>query len=95
MCYFFSGWESCKQNAVCVFVVSLAGRSTTYADSCVGVREYPHIVTVPSRSFLLFLGFKLPWLPLDIHGSVHYNTNRIEITNKMRPCSRIYYSNVS
>ena len=32
---------------------------------------------------------------LDIHGSVHHNTDRIEITNKMRPCSRIYYSNVS
>jgi hypothetical protein len=31
----------------------------------------------------------------DIHGSVHHNTNRIEITNKMRPCSRIYYSNAS
>jgi len=26
---------------------------------------------------------------------VHHNKNRIEITNKMRPCSRIYYSNVS
>ena len=31
----------------------------------------------------------------DVRGSVHHNTNRIEITNKMRPCSRIYYSNVS
>jgi hypothetical protein len=31
---------------------------------------------------------------LDVHGSVH-NINRIEITNKMQPCSRIYYSNVS
>ena len=30
----------------------------------------------------------------DVHGSVHHNTNRIEITNKMRPCSRIYYSSV-
>jgi len=35
-------------------------------------------------------GFKL-----DVHGSVHHNINLIEITNKMRPCSRIYYSNVS
>jgi len=32
---------------------------------------------------------------LDVHGSVHDNTNCIEITNKMRLCSRIYYSNVS
>ena len=28
-------------------------------------------------------------LPLDVHGSVHHNTKRIEMTNKMRPCSRI------
>ena len=32
---------------------------------------------------------------LDVHGSVHHNINLIEINNKMRPCSRIYYSNVS
>jgi hypothetical protein len=32
---------------------------------------------------------------LDVHGSVHHNINRIEITNQMQPCSRIYYSNVS
>jgi len=30
-----------------------------------------------------------------VHGSVHRNINLIERTNKMRPCSRIYYSNVS
>jgi len=30
----------------------------------------------------------------DVHGSVHRNTKLIEGTNKMRPCSRIYYSNV-
>ena len=32
---------------------------------------------------------------LVVHGSVHHNINRIEITNKMRPCSKSYYSNVS
>jgi hypothetical protein len=32
---------------------------------------------------------------LDVHGSVHHNVNRIEITNKMRPCGRIYYSSLS
>ena len=32
---------------------------------------------------------------LDVHGSVHRNTKFIEKTNKMQPCSRIYYSNVS
>jgi len=31
---------------------------------------------------------------LDVHGSVHHNINRIETSKKMRPCSRIYYSNV-
>ena len=31
----------------------------------------------------------------DVHGSVHRNINLIERTNKMQPCSRIYYSNVS
>ena len=29
-------------------------------------------------------------LSLDVHGSVHHNTNCIEITNKMWPCSRIF-----
>jgi hypothetical protein len=32
---------------------------------------------------------------LDVHGSVHRNINIIERTNKMQPCTRIYYSNVS
>jgi len=32
---------------------------------------------------------------LDVHGSVLHNINLIEVTSKMRPCSRIYYSNVS
>jgi len=31
----------------------------------------------------------------DVHGSVHPNINLIERTNKMQPCSRIYYSFVS
>jgi len=31
----------------------------------------------------------------DVHGSVHRNINLIERTNKLRPCSRIYYSSVS
>jgi len=32
---------------------------------------------------------------LNVHRSVHRNINLIERTNKMRPCSRIYYSSVS
>jgi len=32
---------------------------------------------------------------IDVHGSVHRNINLIERTNKMRLCSRIYYSNAS
>jgi len=31
----------------------------------------------------------------DVHGSVHHSTNRLEITNKMGPCIRIYYFKVS
>jgi len=27
-----------------------------------------------------------------VHGSMHHNMNYLEITNKMRPCIRIYYS---
>jgi hypothetical protein len=32
---------------------------------------------------------------LDVHGSVHHNTNLIEMTNKMQLCRTIYYSIVS
>jgi hypothetical protein len=32
---------------------------------------------------------------LDVHGSVHHSINHLETTNKMRPCIKIYYSNVS
>jgi hypothetical protein len=28
----------------------------------------------------------------DVHGSVHNNTNLIEMTNKMQLCRPIYYS---
>ena len=31
----------------------------------------------------------------DVYGSVHRNINLIERTNKMQPCDRIYYYNVS
>jgi len=31
----------------------------------------------------------------DVHGSMHRNIKLMERTNKMQPCSRIYYSNVS
>jgi hypothetical protein len=31
---------------------------------------------------------------LDVHGSVHHNTNVIEMTNKMQLCRTVYYSNV-
>jgi hypothetical protein len=34
-------------------------------------------------------------IKLDVHGFVHRNKNIIERTDKMRPCSRIYYSSVS
>jgi len=52
---------------------------------------------VPHFTFGTFLlnFIAKPRTILDVHGSVHHNINLIEITNKMRPCSRIYYSNVS
>jgi hypothetical protein len=28
----------------------------------------------------------------DVHGSVHHNTNLIEMTNEMQLCRTIYYS---
>jgi len=31
-------------------------------------------------------------LKFDVHGSVHHNTNLIEMTNKMHLCRTIYYS---
>jgi hypothetical protein len=52
----------------------------------------------PTRIYwygLLMYSYKQKCLMLDVHESVHHNVNLIEITNKMRPCSRIYYSNVS
>jgi hypothetical protein len=32
---------------------------------------------------------------LHVYGALHRNTDLIERTNKMQPCSRVYYSNVS
>jgi len=32
---------------------------------------------------------------IDVHGSVYHKIKLIEKTNKMQPCNRIYYSNVS
>jgi len=43
----------------------------------------------------LRLVYYLLRLNLDVHRSVHRNINLIEITNKMRPCSKVYYSSVS
>jgi len=42
------------------------------------------------RKLTLFIDYLKKF---DIHKSVHRNINLIERTNKMRPCSRIYYSN--
>jgi len=32
------------------------------------------------------------YIHIDVHGSVHHNTNLIEMTNKMQLCRTIYYS---
>ena len=34
-------------------------------------------------------------LTVDVRGSVHHNTNRIETANKMQLCRTVYYSSVS
>jgi hypothetical protein len=47
-----------------------------------------------SRNKNLYYGL-LGYDAVDVDGFVYYNTNSIEITNKMRPCSRIYYSDIS
>jgi len=39
----------------------------------------------PVKGQLFFKG-------LDIPGSVHHNTNLIEMTNKMQLCRTVYYS---
>jgi len=36
-------------------------------------------------------GTKTSWL-LEVHGSMHHNTNLIEMTNKMQLCRTTYYS---
>ena len=38
---------------------------------------------------------QLAYFKLDVYGSVHHNTNLIEMTNKMQLCRAIYYSIVS
>jgi hypothetical protein len=43
-------------------------------------------------------GAGIPSIPIegktssDVHGSVHHNTNLIEMTNNMQLCRTIYYS---
>jgi hypothetical protein len=49
---------------------------------------------VESEGSLPCSGFVTVFARLDFHGSVHRNINLIERTNKMRRCSRIYYSSV-
>jgi len=46
-------------------------------------------------NFLQFYNTHNKRQKLDVHRSVHRNIKFIERTNKMQPCSRIYYSNVS
>jgi len=42
--------------------------------------------------FITIHGTQWDEFTIDVHGSVHHSTYRIEITNKMQPCSGIYYS---
>jgi hypothetical protein len=57
------------------------------------------VIAFPLATFIwpikLFYDSKKCIVSFDVHGTVHRNINLIERTNKMQPCSRIYYSNVS
>jgi uncharacterized protein with von Willebrand factor type A (vWA) domain len=58
-------------------------------------RNVHSVVIGKSRTKLLRRRFRRSWVDnLDIHGSVHHSTNHRVITNKMQPCTRIYYSSV-
>jgi hypothetical protein len=58
-------------------------------------RNTQGVVIGKSRTKLLRQRFRRSWVDnLDVHDSVHHSANHIEITNKMQPCTRIYYSNV-
>jgi hypothetical protein len=61
----------------------LPGRKAFYLKFCAPLRSEISIAN------------KLTKCKLDVHGSVHRNIKVMEGTNKMQPCSRIYYSNVS
>jgi hypothetical protein len=55
-----------------------------------------HLYIVPTAGRTLHSGKGTEkYHELDIHESVLLNINLTERTNKMRPCTIIYYSNVS
>ena len=59
--------------------------------------RYLFLRVKPTTSFLRFICsvvFCIVPLKLDVRGSVHHTINHTEITNKMQPCTSIYYSNV-
>jgi len=58
-------------------------------------RNVHSVVIGKSRTKLLRQRFRRSLVDkLDVRGSVRHSTNHIEITNKMQPCTRIYYSSV-
>ena len=71
-----------------IFIASRRPQSNTY--QC--ARLYLVNVRAPERHIpIRFVQKKI----FDVYRSLHRNMKFIEITNKMRPCSRIYYFNVS
>jgi hypothetical protein len=52
------------------------------------------VMNIMNIRFLIGEG-ALSFVKFDIHESVHRNINLIERTNKMRLCTRTYYSIVS
>jgi hypothetical protein len=66
-------------------------KSTVELHLCGLIRKASH----PDLQKIRIIGFFFENRLLEVHGSVHRNIKLIERTNKMQPCSRIYYSIVS
>jgi hypothetical protein len=83
--------------------VKQASRRGNYPIKWGHVEKYSTVDHMPNLKRIIFKKYSLvtlksinkPTIAFDVYGSVPHNTSRIEITNKMRPCSKIYYSNVS
>jgi hypothetical protein len=89
---------------LCVLKYSISLKLHVGANPCRNRRvtcfRYPgHVVRFESPALvsvgMINLYSSLSVYKLHVHGSVHPNMKLIERTNKMQPCSRIYYSSIS